>query len=1013
MRTLKKSLCLVLALIFVLGLCTVGSNAAFAQYTDLDKVTYEEAVEVLSGLGVIEGYPDGTFNPTANVTRAEAAAMIARMMLGRDKADRLPVGDVKFSDVPETNWAAKYIAFCANKGIIVGMGDGTFHPAENVTGTQMATMLLRALGYGVMGEYEGKGWDINAVSDALYYKVFEDSKVNDFSQAATREETALYCWNTMWIQLVGYDVDLNYYSGRTYRYEYVTDSGYRYWDTAPLTFAKEGFDLVKWNYAQIVANQATGEDYTIARLLTGYVAAKDADGKEIKGQVEPEYDVIYLDAETGLDLIGHEVTIYFKDTQIEDKVNHLDYYEIFFIKDESTVYSPGMTFASYDDMYRALKAANKDNVDVDFRDVEVWYNYDCDDVHAFGPVLDFNNFNYYYQVEGLKGQKSSYDLAWLFIGGTWILDHEGKILVVLEDNYLIGKVKSVDESHGEVEVDVWTPSSYYYMPEYERDEAGNLKFDFETNTYITKKNDDGEDIEDKSFKRIYAEDYYYVYGSGKKVLDEDDNVCESLTDIPDTYVTIPGIGRYSLLKEKDSSSFETEVFDMKKGDLDLVYDGIAKKDYVVVQPQGSLTFLKETYTEVADITERDYVTSWSYNNSAYSADSNYGIPVEDQDDPDEVGVGDEVKFYVVKGLFSTTYFALEILEKAKSEGIVYVNYKAEAVEIGDWDYVSDKESGKVTTGSISSAYKVQAITQDGDIVTYKMSKKDADAFDELAVGAVYEVFVRGKFASFEPYEKAVKITKQAGKNSYLKKDGNIYYVTSDTKVVYIKGEANDCKTTVSNKLAKGTYDVYAVVKKSGGNFKLSTVWVDDDTVKAPDNFGDSFMYIKADRGATTQAPVGYEDFDDDEDAYYTVYVDGVKVTHAHLVADEEDNCFVKNAVKAGFYQFNYDEDEGYYEIGPVDADEYVHTATLKKGYVDNGRLYAEGSDGVKITAEVVDISGGTTTKTKENTKINSVEVLEDMLNDGYTVTVTYMYSENSDGDEVPTGIMYVIRVVAP
>jgi len=150
MRTVKKSLCLVLALIFVLGLCTIGSNAGFAKYTDMDKVNYEEAVEVLTGLGVIEGYPDGSFEPTASVTRAEAAAMIARMMLGREKADKLPIGEVKFTDVPETNWAAKYIAFCANKGIIVGMGDGTFHPSENVTGTQMATMLLRALGYGVM-----------------------------------------------------------------------------------------------------------------------------------------------------------------------------------------------------------------------------------------------------------------------------------------------------------------------------------------------------------------------------------------------------------------------------------------------------------------------------------------------------------------------------------------------------------------------------------------------------------------------------------------------------------------------------------------------------------------------------------------------------------------------------------------------------------------------------------------------------------------------------------------------
>ena len=167
MRTLKKSLCLVLALVFVLGLCTIGSNAVYAEYTDKAKIDYVEAVEVLTGLGVVEGYPDGSYNPTANVTRAEAAAMITRMMLGREKADKLPVGDVKFSDVPETNWAAKYIAFCANRGIIVGMGDGTFHPSENVTGTQMATMLLRALGYGVMGEYEGKGWDINAVADAL------------------------------------------------------------------------------------------------------------------------------------------------------------------------------------------------------------------------------------------------------------------------------------------------------------------------------------------------------------------------------------------------------------------------------------------------------------------------------------------------------------------------------------------------------------------------------------------------------------------------------------------------------------------------------------------------------------------------------------------------------------------------------------------------------------------------------------------------------------------------------
>ena len=964
---MSKSLSLVLALIFVLGLCTIGSNAAaFKQYTDQDKVNYEEAVDVLSGLGVIEGYPDGSFNPTANVTRAEAAAMIARMMLGREKADRLPVGDVKFSDVPETNWAAKYIAFCANKGIIVGMGDGTFHPAENVTGTQMATMLLRALGYGVMGEYEGKGWDINAVADALYYKVFENSKDEEFSDPATREETALYCWNTMWIQLVGYDVDRNYYDGREYRVEYVDEDGHRYYRYEPLTFAKEGFNLVKWNYAQVIANQATGEDYTIVRLRTGYVPAKDEDGKEIKGEVVPEYDEIYLNAETGLDLIGHEVTLYFKDTQIEDKVNHLDYYDIFFLRDESTVYKPfdmsTFTMASYDDMYRYLKDANKDNLKVDMRYIPVWYNYDYTDVHTLGFVSDYDTSNpttVYYRVEELKGQKSSMDMGWLFIGGTWILDHEGKILLVLKDNYLLGKVKAVDTAHDEVEVNVWNPYTLYYMPEYERYEEddpsgngywkkGDLKLDPKTWMPITKKDAKGNDIMDDDYGYIRAYDWYFLeYMNGKWSIlrDKNGNIVEALANL----ASYDWFGvKMSLFKSEDDSFSDTEVFDMKKGDMPLVYDGIAKNDYVVVQPQGKLTLLKETYTQTVDITERDsdIFGNWSFNtpkgafaSAAFTADSNYGIPVEDQNDPEEVGVGDEVMFYTIDNVTPTKYFALEILDKAKSNGIVYVNFADKVVEHGDWDKWYEKEYEKDGEDVVwdktesSYAYKIQCVDQDGEEVVYRV-KKEADYLKLKANHGVYQVFVRGKYATFEPYDKAVEITKQEGKNSYLKKDGNIYYVTGDTKVIYIHDEADDLDVTVSNKLQKGEYKVYALVKKTGGSFKLSTVWVPNNDVDAPDNYGDSFIYIESDSflGMATgnAAPKGYEyvEFLDDEDPYYTIYIDGVETTHAHLIA--ADSCYDGESIKSGFYQFEYDEDGDYYVLGAVDAAKYVNTTTLVK-----------------------------------------------------------------------------------
>ncbi len=878
MRTLKKSLCLVLALVFVLGLCTIGSNAVYAEYTDKAKIDYIEAVEVLTGLGVVEGYPDGSYNPTANVTRAEAAAMISRMMLGREKADKLPVGDVKFTDVPETNWAAKYIAFCANRGIIVGMGDGTFHPSENVTGTQMATMLLRALGYGVMGEYEGKGWDINAVADALYYKVFEDSKVTDFNQAATREETALYVWNTMWVHLVGYDVDLNYYR----------DKG--------ITFAGEAFNLVQWKYAQLLANQETGAPYTVVRIVDGYRTVT-VDGTRYD---VPTYDEINLNVATTLDLIGHEVTVYFKADAEEDKVNHCDYYNCYLVTDESTVLNKGWT---YDDFYRNAKAANKTNVDVKFNDVETWTNYDYNKTGYASNVDDYDDYGniVYTDVAGLKGQKSSNDLAAFFISGTWILDHEGKIMLVLKTNYRVAEVKAVDATHEEVE----------------------LK----------------------------------VYNGGK--------------DWPD-------------------------IYDLKQGDIQLVYDGIKKGDFVQVQPVGDLFYVKPTTTKTVDIAERSSTFgSWYFNNSAFSPDSyGLGITIEDQDDPADVGVGDKVLFYVIEGAYGDNYFGLQIIEKAKSAGIVYVNYFDEFIDHTEWDKETD----------ITTVFKAQCITEDGEEVVYKIKP---EVYAGLKKG-VYEVFVRSGYATFTPVDGSA-MTKAAGKNSYLKSGDTIYYVTGDTKVIYFTGEGSKLKISVASKLADGEYDVYTVAKKSGGNYKLNTIWVPDQT--APESYGDSFLYVQNYYGYGADAPAGYELFNDAEDAYYNVWVDG-KETKVHLTgADSIFHPYAPEWVLYGFYQFNVNS-SGVYVLAPVTKN-YNKSVELTKGMVKNGRLYAEGSDGIAIKAEIVDISGGTTTETKTDAAINSLDRLEELLNEGYVVTVDYLYTKASDGNEVPTNVIYVVDVVAP
>ena len=153
MRTLKKalSLVLVLAMVFTLAVPALAVDKA-ADFKDYDKVENKEAVDVLTAIGVINGNADGTFGADAKFTRAQAATMIAYLMLGKTIADALPTGGSQFTDVPANFWGAKYIQYCANEGIINGYGNGKFGPDDELTSTQWSLMLLGALGYSSKNE---------------------------------------------------------------------------------------------------------------------------------------------------------------------------------------------------------------------------------------------------------------------------------------------------------------------------------------------------------------------------------------------------------------------------------------------------------------------------------------------------------------------------------------------------------------------------------------------------------------------------------------------------------------------------------------------------------------------------------------------------------------------------------------------------------------------------------------------------------------------------------------------
>ena len=212
MRNLKKILALVLALVMSLSLVTIANAADF---TDSDDISYEEAAEVMSAIGVIEGFEDGSFDPDGTLTREQAAKLVTYMLLGTN-ADRLGVEGSTFKDVAATRWSASAIEYCASLGLIDGAGDGNFYPAGQLTANAFAKILLTAIGYSSEKEQmTGPSWSVNVA--ALAIEVGLDNGIEDLSwtDVLSREEAAQMALNAIQAPLVAYENDVTIVVGDT------------------------------------------------------------------------------------------------------------------------------------------------------------------------------------------------------------------------------------------------------------------------------------------------------------------------------------------------------------------------------------------------------------------------------------------------------------------------------------------------------------------------------------------------------------------------------------------------------------------------------------------------------------------------------------------------------------------------------------------------------------------------------------------------------------------------------
>ena len=190
---MKKLLALTLCAVLLLSAIPAAGAAGFSDSAAVSQ-TAAEAVDVTSDLGIITGFPDGSFKPEDTLTRAQAAKIICCATLGTKAADALKAGGSTFSDVPASHWANKFVEHCASKGVVSGVGGGKFDPDGKLTGDAFGKMLLAALGADT-SSLTGASWGKN--TRAMLHERHLDYGVTVGAKELSRQDACRLALNAL------------------------------------------------------------------------------------------------------------------------------------------------------------------------------------------------------------------------------------------------------------------------------------------------------------------------------------------------------------------------------------------------------------------------------------------------------------------------------------------------------------------------------------------------------------------------------------------------------------------------------------------------------------------------------------------------------------------------------------------------------------------------------------------------------------------------------------------------
>ena len=212
---MKKLLAIILCLAMVLGSVTTAGAISFSDVPEGSY--YFEPVYNIAWFGIISGFPDGSFKPASPITRAQMAVMLVNMQ----KLSPYSAANPRFSDVPKTHWAYKYVEAVADAGFINGYPDGTFRPDRNVSYNEALTMIVALMGYTLKdlgGTYPtaftNKARDLGILNTCA---ILGDSPATRANVSCFLRDSIIANWN---------DYDVFKYVGSGYKVELGADGVY-------------------------------------------------------------------------------------------------------------------------------------------------------------------------------------------------------------------------------------------------------------------------------------------------------------------------------------------------------------------------------------------------------------------------------------------------------------------------------------------------------------------------------------------------------------------------------------------------------------------------------------------------------------------------------------------------------------------------------------------------------------------------------------------------------------------